>query len=96
VPGRLLKDADSVTLDELSFKVIHTPGHTAGCICLSGAGILFSGDTLFKNGIGRTDFPGASATDMKSSLERLSHLDKATIVYPGHGPETTIGREFSR
>jgi glyoxylase-like metal-dependent hydrolase (beta-lactamase superfamily II) len=92
---RRLKNGDEVRLDELTFRVIHTPGHTMGSLCLLGHGVLFSGDTLFKNGIGRTDFPGASPEAMDRSLGVLARLDPATIVYPGHGPETTIGRELS-
>lgn len=92
-PARLLKDGDEIALDELVFSVIHTPGHTRGCICLLGGGVLFSGDTLFYAGVGRTDFPGASYSALRRSLDRLAQLDDAIRVYPGHGPETTIGRE---
>jgi glyoxylase-like metal-dependent hydrolase (beta-lactamase superfamily II) len=94
-PARLLVDGDKVELDELSFTVIHTPGHTPGGICLSGEGVLFSGDTLFRDGVGRTDFPGASAAVLRRSLEKLAGLEPATAVYPGHGPATTIGRELA-
>ena len=94
VPTRLLKDGDIIALDELEFKVIHTPGHTQGCLCLLGEGILFSGDTLFRNGVGRTDFPGASSQSLEESLHRLSGLKSDIVVYPGHGQETTIGREL--
>jgi glyoxylase-like metal-dependent hydrolase (beta-lactamase superfamily II) len=96
IPARLLDDGDEVVCDELSFKVIHTPGHTPGGICLFGHGVLFSGDTLFRDGIGRTDFPGASALQMETSLKELSKLPVDTVVYPGHGPTTTIGREFHK
>ncbi|OIO35655.1 MAG: hypothetical protein AUJ74_05405 [Candidatus Omnitrophica bacterium CG1_02_44_16] len=92
-PERLLKDGDRVELDELSFEVIHTPGHTMGGICLLGGGVLFSGDTLFYNGVGRTDFPGASHAELLKSLKKLSFLKEDIRVYPGHGPNTTIGRE---
>jgi hydroxyacylglutathione hydrolase len=92
--SKILKDGDMIELDELSFKVIHTPGHTQGCICLLGHGVLFSGDTLFKHGIGRTDFPGASDKAMQESLKKLALLDPKIICYPGHGPETTIGSEL--
>ena len=92
-PSRLLKDGEVLELDELRFRVIHTPGHTAGGICLLGHGVLFSGDTLFKDGIGRTDFPGASGAAMQVSLKKLFKLDGATAVYPGHGPQTTIEEE---
>ncbi|MFA5038458.1 MAG: MBL fold metallo-hydrolase [Candidatus Omnitrophota bacterium] len=94
VPQRLLADADHLTLAELDFEVLHTPGHTRGCLCLYGHGCLFSGDTLFRHGIGRTDFPGASARQMEASLKRLAALPSETVVYPGHGPHTTIGREL--
>ena len=93
-PARFLKDADTLILDELKFRVIHTPGHSQGSLCLWGEGILFSGDTLFKGGVGRTDFPGASLQLLEKSLEKLSRLDGRASVYPGHGSETTIGREL--
>jgi len=93
-PARLLRDGDQVTLNELTFSVIHTPGHTRGSVCLFGHGVLFSGDTLFRNGIGRTDYPGASSRKIEESLVCLSRLAAETIVYPGHGPQTTIGREL--
>ena len=92
-PERLLKDGDRVALDELYFEVIHTPGHTNGGICLLGKGVLFSGDTLFYGGVGRTDFPGSSHSELLKSLKRLSLLKEDIRVYPGHGPDTTIGRE---
>jgi len=95
VPARLLKDADTVELDELSFRVLHTPGHTLGGICLYGGGVLFSGDTLFCAGVGRTDFPGGSYKLLSESLKNLSKLPPDTKVYPGHGQGTTIGRELS-
>jgi glyoxylase-like metal-dependent hydrolase (beta-lactamase superfamily II) len=93
-PARLVKDGDNIELDELSFKVIHTPGHTMGGICLLGNGVLFSGDTLFYSGVGRTDFPGASHAELLKSLKKLSVLSADTVVYPGHGPQTTIRREL--
>jgi glyoxylase-like metal-dependent hydrolase (beta-lactamase superfamily II) len=94
VPARLLKEGDTIELDELEFKVIHTPGHTPGGLCLLQGEVLFSGDTLFYHGIGRTDLPGSSDSAMSESLKKLSKLDGKTVCYPGHGPETTIGREF--
>ena len=93
-PDRLLKDGDLIDLGDLHFKVLHTPGHSSGGICLSGHEVVFSGDTLFKLGIGRTDFPGMSHERlMKSIREKLMVLPDETIVYPGHGPSTTIGDE---
>lgn len=80
---------------DVSLKVIHTPGHSPGGICLLGDGNLFTGDTLFVGGIGRTDLPGASmAQFMKSIKERLLILSGETIVWPGHDygvrPSSTI------
>lgn len=93
-PDKLLKDGDLIDIGDLLFEVLYTPGHSAGGICLSGHGMVFSGDTLFNLGIGRTDFPGMSHQRlMKSIHERLMVLPDDTIVYPGHGPPTTIGDE---
>ena len=93
-PDRLLKDNDVIDIGNLHFKVLHTPGHTQGGICLLTDGIVFSGDTLFNFGIGRADFPGASYEQELDSIQRkLMVLPDNTIVYPGHGPDTTIGVE---
>ena len=93
-PDRLLKDGDSIDLGNLHFLVLHTPGHTPGGICLLGNGVMFTGDTLFKYGVGRTDLPGGSYSQLMNSLHtKLMVLPDETIVYPGHGPETTIGAE---
>ncbi|MBM3119467.1 MAG: MBL fold metallo-hydrolase [Chloroflexi bacterium] len=93
-PDRLLKDGDKVDIDGLHFTVLHTPGHSPGGISLHGNGVLFSGDTLFNYGIGRTDFPGCSYAQIMDSIQnKLMTLPDETIVYPGHGPETTIGAE---
>jgi glyoxylase-like metal-dependent hydrolase (beta-lactamase superfamily II) len=93
-PDRLLKDGDRIDIGDLHFEVLYTPGHSSGGISLSGHGVVFSGDTLFNFGIGRTDFPGCSHERlMKSIREKLMVLPDETIVYPGHGPATTIGDE---
>jgi hydroxyacylglutathione hydrolase len=93
-PDRLLKDGDRIDVGDLHFEVLYTPGHSSGGICLSGHGVVFSGDTLFNFGIGRSDFPGCSHERlMKSIREKLMVLPDETIVYPGHGPTTTIGDE---
>lgn len=93
-PDRLLRDGDTINVDELTFSVLHTPGHSRGGISLLGHGVVFSGDTLFNFGIGRTDFPGCSYKQlMKSIYDKLMVLRDETIVYPGHGPATTIGNE---
>lgn len=93
-PDRLLHDGDTVAVGTLSFQVLHTPGHTPGGICLLGHGLLFSGDTLFNQGVGRTDLPGGDMETLLRSLEEVVlTLDETLVVYPGHGPRTTIGYE---
>ena len=93
-PDRLLREGDRVTVGSLEFTVLHTPGHTPGGISLVGQGVVFSGDTLFAGSIGRTDLPGGDhATELRSIREKLLVLPDDTLVYPGHGPTTTIGRE---
>jgi hydroxyacylglutathione hydrolase len=93
-PDLFLSDGDKIDIDDLHFEVLFTPGHSPDEISLYGHGILFSGDTLFNAGIGRTDFPGCSYEQLEHSIQaKLYTLPDQTIVYPGHGPETTIGRE---
>lgn len=91
---RLLRDGDQVYVGTLALRVLHTPGHTPGGICLLGDGWVISGDTLFQAGIGRTDLPGGDyATLMASIRDKLLTLPDTTLVYPGHGDSTTIGEE---
>lgn len=89
-----LEEGDDIKFGNISLKVLHTPGHTSGGISLLGEGDIFTGDALFNMGIGRTDLPGG---DFKSLIEsirtKLFTLPEETVVYPGHGPATTIGRE---
>jgi glyoxylase-like metal-dependent hydrolase (beta-lactamase superfamily II) len=94
-PDRVLADGDEVEVGKgIRLQVLHTPGHTRGSICLFGAGLLFSGDTLFAGAVGRTDFPGGSMKELVTSLkERLLPLPDAVRVYPGHGPASTMGVE---
>lgn len=91
----LLKEGDVVKIAAgLELTVIHTPGHTPGGICLLTDSVLFSGDTLFAESIGRTDFPGGSYSQLIANIKnKLLVLDDAVKVLPGHGPETNIGRE---
>jgi glyoxylase-like metal-dependent hydrolase (beta-lactamase superfamily II) len=89
----LLHDGDTVKFGHVSLKVIQTPGHSPGSISLLGAKEIFTGDTLFAGSIGRTDFPESSEQDMKVSLKKLADLPDNCVVYPGHGPITTIGEE---
>ncbi len=93
-PDETLSDGDSVTAGDLVLKVLHTPGHTQGGISLLSEGHLFSGDTLFAGSVGRTDFPGGDPAALRHSIAvKLAPLPDDTVVHPGHGPETTIGRE---
>lgn len=90
----LLEDGQELHVGNLTFRVITTPGHTLGGVCFLTPEGLISGDTLFDGSIGRTDFPGGSYEDLINSIKnKLLLLPEETKVYPGHGPETTIGRE---
>lgn len=89
-----LKEGDEITLGKIRLKVIHTPGHTPGGICLLGERKILTGDTLFAGSVGRTDLPGGSMELlMKSLREKLMVLPEETVIYPGHGELSTIGRE---
>ncbi len=89
----LLHDGDTIKFGKITLKVLHTPGHSSGGISLLGEKEIFSGDTLFSGSIGRTDFPESSERDMKLSLKKLVYLPDNFVIYPGHGPITTIGEE---
>lgn len=93
-PDRLLEDDDEVPFGRTSLRVIHTPGHTPGSAGFVHGGVLFSGDTLFCGGVGRTDLPGGSWKDLERSIrERILTLPGETVVLPGHGPRTTVEQE---
>ena len=93
-PDRLLVDEDEIIVGRTSLRVIHIPGHTPGSIGFVAGGVLFSGDTLFCGGVGRTDLPGGSWKDLERSIrERILTLPEETIVLPGHGPWTTVEQE---
>lgn len=95
-PDWLLNDGDTISIRGIELAVLHTPGHSRGSICLLGDGVLFSGDTLFNCGIGRSDLPGSGGNQeqlIESIHNRLLVLDDDTKVYPGHGSDTTIGTE---
>ena len=90
------KDSEKIEFsDELTFKIIFTPGHSKGCVCIEllNQKVLFTGDTLFKNSIGRTDLPGGSLAEIKKSLKILTSDYSGFKVYPGHGPTTSIEHE---
>lgn len=89
-----LKDGDIIQIDSISIKVLDTPGHTEGGISLLGSGVVFVGDTLFQGDVGRTDLPGGDGKKLvKSIQQKLYVLPDDTVVYPGHGPATSIGEE---
>lgn len=95
-PTGWIDDGDMISVGGSELQVIYTPGHAEGSICLYGAGegVLFAGDVLFNGSIGRTDLPtGDYQTLIESITTRLFGLPDATVVYPGHGPETSIGHE---
>ncbi len=90
----LLQDGDVINVGGESLNVIHTPGHTGGGICLYGLGFVLSGDTLFKESVGRWDLPQADESALYRSLKRLIKLPPETVVYPGHGPSSIIAYEL--
>jgi hydroxyacylglutathione hydrolase len=93
LPNKMLEDGNIISYGQEMLKVLHTPGHTPGSICLVGEKLIFSGDTLFAGSIGRTDFPGGSNSDMQISLQKIVSLPDYLLVYPGHGETTMIGEE---
>jgi hydroxyacylglutathione hydrolase len=93
-PDRLLDEGDFIEGADLKFKVINTPGHTYGGICLYGHGVLFTGDTLFRSGIGSSPIgTGTRAELIDSIIDKLMTLPPETLIYPGHGGETTVKTE---
>ena len=93
-PDKFLNEGDVFSVGEQSFSIFHVPGHSPGSICLLSDGHLFVGDVLFAGSIGRTDLPGGDFDALVEGVrEKLFRLPAETIVHPGHGPDTTIGRE---
>jgi glyoxylase-like metal-dependent hydrolase (beta-lactamase superfamily II) len=92
-PDMTFNDGDRLSLGALTFDVLYTPGHAPGHVVLHGNGVLFAGDLLFAGSIGRTDLPMSNPAQMEQSLARVCELGDDTVVYPGHGPSTTIGAE---
>ncbi len=91
---RTIAEGDQITFGDITFNVIHTPGHSLGGISLSTDGVVFVGDSLFYGSIGRTDFPGGDYNTLISSIKnKLFPLGDDVVVYTGHGPETSIGQE---
>ena len=92
-PDHAFADGDVLKVGSLEFDVLHVPGHAPGHVAFVGGGQMLGGDLLFAGSIGRTDLPLADPERMVESLERIAGLPAETVVYPGHGPTTSIGRE---
>lgn len=99
-PDRLLRDGDELGVGSLKMRVLHTPGHSPGGICLllpgegEGTPVIFTGDTVFAGSVGRTDLPGGSSQDLLNSImSKIITLPGGTRILPGHGPETTVEHE---
>lgn len=88
-----VEEGDTISLDELEFKVLNTPGHTKGGVCYLCGDCIFTGDTLFSLSMGRTDFPGGSPVEMHKSLLRLAEIKEDLKVYPGHNTSSTLSYE---
>jgi len=96
-PDRFLREGDAIRVGDIILRIMETPGHTMGSITILTETIgmvSFTGDTLFRGTIGRVDLPGSSPKMMRESLRRLARLPRETRIYPGHGPESTIGEEL--
>ena len=94
IPGcRDYGEGDTIMVGDLAVKVLHTPGHSEGCVVLQCEDVLFTGDTLFAGSMGRTDFPGGSTRTILDSLRRLSQIEENLDVYPGHMEPSTLDRE---
>ncbi len=86
-PDQFLEDGEEINLGNEFLKIIHTPGHTKGSICILGKDFILTGDTIFEEGYGRTDLPGGSKKDLENSLKKLEKIiQPGMIIYPGHGP----------
>ncbi len=92
-PDKLVEEGTVLRVGGLEFTVFHTPGHSPGGICLYRAGVLISGDLIFAGSVGRTDFLGGSIDALKTSFNRIISLPSDTKIFPGHGPQTTVGTE---
>ena len=93
-PDRFLADGDEINVGQGRLRVLHTPGHSPGGISLLTDDFIFTGDTLFAGSVGRFDLPGGSEEVLLNSIKRILSLDENLIIYPGHGPSTTVGQEL--
>jgi hydroxyacylglutathione hydrolase len=93
-PDGYLSDGQEIQVGNYTLKIIHTPGHTRGGVCIHAPGVVFTGDTLFAGSIGRSDMPGGNHEQLiEGVVKKIFPLEDELRVYPGHGPHTTIGRE---
>jgi len=93
-PDRLLQEGENLKIGDIEIKILHTPGHTPGSISLEAGECIFTGDTLFAQGVGRVDLPGGDFKALQMSIrEKIFSLPDKTKVFPGHGPETFIAKE---
>jgi glyoxylase-like metal-dependent hydrolase (beta-lactamase superfamily II) len=90
---RTVRDGDVLGFAGFRIEVVHTPGHTPGSVCFRTDGVVWTGDLVFRGSIGRSDFPNSDPAAMEESLRRFLELPDELPVYPGHGPETAVGRE---
>lgn len=94
-PDRTYEEGDELALGGLRFRVMHAPGHSPGHVMLVGHGVALGGDVLFQGSVGRVDLPLADPRAFSETLGRVAALPPETVVYPGHGPPTTVGRELA-
>lgn len=92
-PDVFVSEGDKLEVGDLKFRILHTPGHSPGSICLYGEGVVITGDTLFAGSVGRTDLFGGNIEKLKRSFRKLMALEDEIRVFPGHGHESTIGKE---
>lgn len=92
-PDIYLRDNDLINMGSVQLRVLHTPGHSPGGLCLYGNGVIFTGDTIFAGSVGRTDFYGGDINQLKHSFKRILSLPPDTKIFPGHGPGTTVDEE---
>lgn len=92
-PDIYLRDNDLINMGSVQLRVLHTPGHSPGGLCLYGNGVIFTGDTIFAGSVGRTDFYGGDINQLKHSFKRILSLPPDTKILPGHGPGTTVDEE---
>ncbi len=95
LPDREFVEGEDVQLGTLTFSILHAPGHAPGHVVIHGHGVAFCGDCVFAGSIGRTDLPMSNGAALARSLERIAELPGPTLLYPGHGPETTLDQELT-